>query len=119
MVSFPAPEEIIRDWIRNRSEAGVVLAQAVTDVTADDGRMTIHINPDGIARAKEWPAAIATYPEGIADFYATQFGPTNDQADYLRKHISTLEVVDAEGNRIGNIIDTAKYRLRKNPDLHS
>lgn len=97
----------------------MVLAQAVTDVTVDNAHMTIHINPDGIARAKEWPTATATFPEGIGDFYAAEFGWTNDQAVYLRKHISTLEVVDAAGNRIGNVIDTAEYQQRKNPDLHS
>lgn len=110
VVDFPAPETIIRDWIRGRAEAGVVLAQAVTDVTTDNAHMTIRINPNGIARAKEWPAATATYPEGIANFYAVEFGWTNDQASYLRKHISTLEVIDAEGNRIGDVIDTAEYQ---------
>jgi len=116
LISSPSPEAVVHEWIRSRASAGVVLAQAVTAVTVDDGRMTIHIDPDGIARSREWPAAVAPFPEGIANFYAAEFGWTNDQAAYLREHITTLEVVDVAGHRVGDPLDTADFRKRKNPD---
>ena len=91
-------------------------AQAVTSVAVEDGHMTIQVDPAGIERSNEWPAAIATYPEGIANFYATEFGWTNDQAAYLREHVTTLEVVDGSGSRVGDVVDTANFRKRVNPD---
>lgn len=117
MADFSAPEIIIRDWIQGRADSGVVLAQAVTDVTTHGDHMTIHINQFDFARAKEWPVAVSVYPEGIADFYAIEFGWTNPQAEYLRNHITTLEVVDSDGRRIGRMLDTAEYQQRKNPPL--
>lgn len=117
MTDFPAPTEIISGWIRQRAEAGVVLAQAVTDVTVDGDQMTIHIDQFNFPRAREWPVATSIYPEGIVEFYAVEFSWTNDQAKYLRSHIRTVQVMDADGNRVGPILNTSEYQQRKNPEF--
>ena len=56
------------------------------------------------------------FPEGIAEFYAVEFSWLNEQAEYLRQKVSTLEVRDVDGNRVGKVLNTAEYQQRKNPN---
>lgn len=43
---FLAPDTIVRDWLNERAEAGVVRAKAVTDVAYSDGVLTVTIEPE-------------------------------------------------------------------------
>jgi len=115
MSQFSSPQSIIQDWIKSRADAGVVLAQAVSRVTVEGSHMTIHIAPEEISRSKEWSEAIRPYKGALEDFYATEFGWLNSQAAYLRENIKTLEVIDTNGNPVGNLLDTGEYQRRKNP----
>ncbi|MDK6302424.1 proline racemase [Corynebacterium sp. UMB9976] len=115
MKNSSEPDVIVRNWIKERAESGVVLAQAVTKVSLVDGHMTIHIDPNGIERADEWPAAIAPWGGNLGDFYATEFGWTTQQSAYMREMVIDVEVVDAAGNRVGDPVDTADYQRRMNP----
>lgn len=117
MSQFSSPQSINQDWLKSRADAGVVLAQAVSRVTVDGAHMTIHIAPEEISRSKEWPAAISPYEGALEEFYATEFAWLNSQGAYLRDKIKTLEVVDSNGNLVGNLLDTGEYQRRKNPSF--
>lgn len=111
-----SPGEIVNEWIQERADSGAVLAQAVTDVTVDGDQMTIHIDPYNFPRSKEWPVATSIFPEGIVEFYATEFGWTNERSKHLRSMISTVRVVDTTGRQVGHILNTSEYQKRKNPE---
>ncbi|MHA2788367.1 hypothetical protein ACXZ66_04365 [Corynebacterium sp. S7] len=115
MSQFPSPEKIIKEWINGRANAGVVLAQAVTEVESNNGHMVITVETLHFRRSNEWPAAVAPFQGNIEEFYATEFGLTNAQGAYLRSQISTLEVQDHKGRPIGNLLDTTSFQIRKNP----
>lgn len=117
MNSYPSPVEIIKTWIQGRAESGVVLAQAVTEVTVEGDEMTIHIDPYNFPRSKEWSTAVSVYPGGIVEFYAVEFGWTNDQSMHLRSLIKTVQVLDAHGHPIGQPLDTTEFQKRVNPEI--
>ena len=115
-MSFPAPGTIIRDWLNERAEAGVVRAKVVTDVTYSDGVLTVTIEPEKFVDLSAWNSLNEGYSDSLGDFYATELGWTNKQSVYLREMVTDLRVVTADGSVL-ETVDTAAYQRKKNPQF--
>ena len=115
-MSFPAPDTIVRDWLTERADAGVVRAKVVTDVTYNDGVLTVTIEPEKFVDINAWNSLNKSYSDTLGDFYATEFGWTNEQSVYLREMVTELQVVDATGTVV-ETVDTAAYQRKKNPQF--
>lgn len=113
---FPSPDTIVRDWLYERAEAGVVRAKVVTDVAYRDGILTVTIEPEKFVDMNAWNLLNEGYSDSLSDFYATEFGWTNNQSVYLREMVTELRVVDATGSMI-ETVDTAAYQRKKNPQF--
>lgn len=113
---FPSPDTIVRDWLNERAEAGVVRAKVVTDVAYRDGILTVTIEPEKFVDMNAWNLLNEGYSDSLSDFYATEFGWTNNQSVYLREMVTELRVVDATGSMI-ETVDTAAYQRKKNPQF--
>ena len=113
---FPSPDTIVRDWLYERAEAGVVRAKVVTDVAYRDGILTVTIEPEKFVDMNAWNLLNEGYSDSLGDFYATEFGWTNNQSVYLREMVTELRVVDATGSMI-ETVDTAAYQRKKNPQF--
>lgn len=115
-MSFPSPDIIVRDWLTERAGAGVVRAKVVTDVTYNDGVVTVTIEPEKFVDINAWNSLNKRYSDTLGDFYATEFGWTNEQSVYLREMVTELQVVDATGTVV-ETVDTAAYQRKKNPQF--
>lgn len=113
---FPSSDTIVRDWLYERAEAGVVRAKVVTDVAYRDGILTVTIEPEKFVDMNAWNLLNEGYSDSLGDFYATEFGWTNNQSVYLREMVTELRVVDATGSMI-ETVDTAAYQRKKNPQF--
>lgn len=115
-MSFPAPDTIIRDWLNERAEAGVVRAKVATDVAYSDGVLTVTIEPEKFVDLGAWNSLNGGYSDSLGDFYATELGWTNKQSVYLREMVTELRVVDSTGTVV-ETVDTAAYQRKKNPQF--
>lgn len=115
-MSFSSPDVIIRNWLTERAEAGVVRAKVVTDVTYADGVLTVKIEPEKFVDLRLWNSLNDGFSDSLGDFYATEFGWTNEQSVFLREMVIDLRVVDATGSVI-ETVDTAAYQRKKNPQF--
>lgn len=115
-MTFPSPDTIVRDWLTERAEAGVVRAKVVTDVTCNDGVMTVTIEPEKFVDINAWNSLNESYSDTLGDFYATEFGWTSEQSVYLREMVTELQVVDGTGTVV-ETVDTAAYQRKKNPQF--
>ena len=116
MTKFPAPEAIIKEWILERADAGVVRAKVVSDVSCTDGVMTVKIDPDKSIERYAWDWLNENSLDTPGEFYATEFCWTNDQSTYLREMVTELRVVDAAGNILESV-DTAAFQRKSNPQI--
>lgn len=115
-MSFPSPDIIVRGWLAQRAEQGVVRAKVVTDVTYSCGVLTVKIEPEKFVDLSAWKLLNDSYSDTLGEFYAVEFGWTNEQSVYLREMVVQLRVVDASGSVI-ETVDTAAYQRKKNPQF--
>ena len=113
---FSRPDTIVRDWLNERVEAGVVRAKVVTVVAYSDGVLTVTIEPEKFVDLGAWNSLNEGYSDSLGDFYATELGWTNKQSVYLREMVTELRVVTATGSVL-ETVDTAAYQRKKNPQF--
>ena len=105
------PDAIVRNWLNERAEAGVVRAKVVTDITYSDGVLTVTIEPEELVDVSAWDSLNEGDSDSLGDFYATERGWMNTQSVYLREVVTELRVVDANSSVI-EMIDTAAYQRK-------
>lgn len=110
---FLAPDTIVRDWLNERAEAGVVRTKVVTDVAYSDGVLTVTIEPEKFVDLSAWNLLNDGYSDSLGDFYATELSWTNKQSVYLREMVTELRVMTAKGTVV-ETVDTAAYQRTKN-----
>lgn len=99
----PTDEQIIdafRDYAAARAEGNVAVAKAVAEVTFDDGRVSIVIDP-AKAGAEYWALVETSSYENFADFLGKPVGSDDKDGIWLRGRVTHVEVRDIDGRPLG------------------
>lgn len=99
----PTNEEVkqaFQAYVDERADSGVMLAQAVTDITVADGVVTVHMDPE--------PVVLELSPFGnLAELFGTPAAFNDDEGIWLRQTVNRVDVVDANGNSLGSMTTEA------------
>jgi len=97
----PAPsndqaERAFQAYIKERSDSGVMLAQAVTSVAVADGVATVTLDAS--------PALLELSPfDNLAEFFGTPAAFNDKDGIWLRKTVTRVDVVNADGTLLGSM----------------
>lgn len=90
----------VRDFIAQRASAGVVMAEAFTDVQLSDGVLTAAWSEQAIGKQRS-DTLLSVQPfEDLAVFVGTPLAFNNEQGRQIRQHIHTVSVIGPFG--VGN-----------------
>lgn len=99
----PTDEQIIEaiiEYAAKCAEANVAVAKAVAEVTFDDGRVSIVIDP-AKAGATHWALVETSSHENFADFLGKPVGSDDKDGIWLRGRVTHVEVRDIDGRPLG------------------
>lgn len=95
----PTDAEVVQAfqaYIKERADAGVMMAQAVTSVTASGGVVTITLDAP--------PALLELSPfDNEAEWLGTPAAFNNNEGIWLRKKVQRVDVVNADGTSLGSM----------------
>ncbi len=97
----PAPtdaqvKEAFEDYINERANSGVRIAQSVTSVTVNGGVVTVALDPE--------PVVLELSPfDNLAKVFGTPVAFNDEEGVWLRQTVQRVDVVDAAGKSLGSM----------------
>ncbi|WP_440711955.1 hypothetical protein [Gordonia sp. FQ] len=101
----PTDEQIVEtfnEWVRERADAGVMLAQSVTSVSFADGRLTVVLDP-AKSSAQYWALLECSPYDNHAELFGVPAAFDDEDGIWLRGRVAEVEVVDVDGRPLGTL----------------
>ncbi|GAC71052.1 hypothetical protein [Gordonia soli] len=92
----------VSEFVRERSDAGVLIAKAVSDVSFADGRVRVTIDP-ARAGAEYWALMETRAHENLSELFGRPVAFNDEQGTWLRTRVEHVDVVDVDGRELGTI----------------
>lgn len=93
---------VFKDYFAQRSATGVVIAEAVTSVTFEDGVVTVIFDPDASGIDRDTFEYINPY-ENLAEFAATPIAFTDTTGNRVRPLIKEIRTQYPDGTSLGSL----------------
>lgn len=111
---IPSDEEVVaafRDHIDERSNSGVLLASAVSDVSFQDGTVIITFDPTGQGlNSNQWDVAVSVF-DNVAEFVGSPVMFSDDEGKRLRTVVEQVVAVFSDGSSLGSLSKAELYQL--------
>ena len=111
----------IRDYLDERTSAGVRIAQAVSEIGCIDGVVTVVFDPQKTRISVQLFHEIKGF-ENLARFIGTPFAFDDDDGQWFRKRLVRVETSLADGSPLGTLtalelhaLATDEYEPKKRP----
>jgi hypothetical protein len=102
----PATDEdlsaAVQEFMDERAEDGVMLAQSVTEVSADGGVVTVIFNPSQAGAETDALLSLAPY-DNFAEFASTPFVWTTPESTNLRGSLTRVDTFLSTGEDLGSL----------------
>lgn len=106
----------VQVYLNERANAGVMIAQAVTTVTVQNGTLTVVFDPAKVGADQD--ALLDVQPErNLARFVGVPMGWATDEAAAIRSRVQRIETSMIDGTRTGTASAAEIYRLATGEDL--